>query len=370
MAIKLSKKFLCISSTILTMLALSLTIYLIATANTKPSTVAILDHAATVLFSKSRTPSFIKRDTSVRPVDINGKICSPSEDRTIRSQVGIFTDLCEVMTGRNDGCIYKHPEIVHFVKFTNSLDSELTFQDFLSVLSVHKFYKPENIIIHSNAKHFNGTYWNLSKKLGTTIKLQYTDRIRAVGKSKQLPSRITHEADILKVQTMLQEGGIFMDFDSVILNGTQLRATQRLAECVIGSDTDPCTRLCAGFMSCVPNSTFVEAWWQGYQENYVPNLWVYNAGTVPSNILRSCTSCYDVYVDRTISNIKTAYGKVWLTRNGVDWRTKAVVHYMHSNDITPNSLLTNLANTSLADMFLYILDDYLPTVLTKVKVET
>ena len=332
------------------------------TKTNNSTTIAITDYLDTIQYSRDMS-SISRTVGSVKPKDINGKVCSSAKKEIVRQQVGIFTDLCEVMTGRNDGCFYKHPEVAHFVKFTASQDTELTFQEFISILSVHRFYKPEKIVIHTNAQCIIGKYWTLAKKLSTRIELRYTGRITDVGNDKLRPDWITHEADILKVQTMLQEGGIFMDFDSVILNGTKLRATQRLAECVIGSDIDPCTRLCAGFMSCVPSSTFVEAWWKGYQENYVPNSWIYNAGTVPSNILRSCTNCYDVYVDRTISNILLQ--KRWMEKNGISWKNKTAVHYinriyeLHSKDITPEALFADLADTSLGEMFKYILGDYL-----------
>ncbi len=130
---------------------------------------------------------------------------------------------------------------------------------------------------------------------------------------------------------------------------------------MIGSDTDPCTRLCAGVVSCVANSSFVRDWWEGYQSNYVPFMWVYNAGMVPSNLLRRCPSCYNVYVDRTISSIVGA--EKWLEPNGIDWKSKTIIHYMNSmfgvssEDITPEALVTRFNNTAIGDLFLYVLGD-------------
>jgi len=73
-------------------------------------------------------------------------------------------------------------------------------------------------------------------------------------------------------------------------------------------------------MSCVPIRHFIEAWWQDYQEDYVLYLSFYNTGTVPSNILRSCTNCYDIYVDRTIGSVDSS--KLWLKNNRLDCMEK------------------------------------------------
>ena len=69
-----------------------------------------------------------------------------------------------------------------------------------------------------------------------------------------------------------------MDFDSVILNGTILRAMQAKSELVIGKDNNDCTRTCAGFFSCVPNSLLMKKWLSGYENNYLPKDWIHNAG--------------------------------------------------------------------------------------------
>ncbi len=59
--------------------------------------------------------------------------------------------------------------------------------------------------------------------------------------------------------------GIYMDFDSVYI----LRAMQAKSELVIGTDNNDCTRTCAGFFSCVPNSLLTKKWLSGYENSYI-----------------------------------------------------------------------------------------------------
>ena len=325
-------------------------------------TIAIVDLLLTALFSKSDSLVGIKR------ADKPCSITTGAQKHTSKA-LSIFTDLCDVMNGTHNGHHYDHPNVVHYVKLTDKDVGEITFQEFLSILSMHKFYTPSKIKIHTNAKKFVGKYWNLAQNLGSYIEIESADRLRFIGQ-KQRPYFITHEVDALKVDTIIKQGGIFTDFDVIMVNGTKLRSRQKLGECVIGSDTDPCTRLCAGFVSCVANSSFARDWREGYQQDYAPYLWVYNAGTVPSNLLRCCPSCYDVYVDRTISLMNGA--QKWLEPNGIDWRSRSVIHYMNrmfgvsSSDITPEAVVTLFNNTALGDLFMYVLSDtYLSLLLSK-----
>ncbi len=359
---RLSKKFVWTVALLATIVMIIIILMMHVARKNMSGTIAIVDLLLTALFSKSDSLVDVKRATLRRSVDINGHPCSSTtraQKHTLKA-LNIFTDLCDVMTGRHNGYHYDHPDIVHYVKFTDKDVEEITFQEFVSILSMHKFYRPSKIKIHSNAKKFSGKYWNLTQSLGLYIEIGNADRLRFIGQ-KQRPYFISHEVDALKVDIIVTKGGIFTDFDVIMVNGTKFRSKQKLAECVIGSDTDPCTRLCAGFVSCVANSSFARDWREGYRKDYAPYLWVYNAGTVPSNLLRSCPSCYNVYVDRTISLMNGA--QKWLEPNGIDWKSRSVIHYMNrmfgvnSRDITPKAVVTRFNNTALGDLFMYVLGD-------------
>ncbi len=71
-------------------------------------------------------------------------------------------NLCETFTGtKRTDCVYLHPEIFHYIYFKNNpKDSVLGFQEYLSIYSVDKFYKPEKIVIHCN-QPITGKYWEM-----------------------------------------------------------------------------------------------------------------------------------------------------------------------------------------------------------------
>ena len=194
-----------------------------------------------------------------------------------------YCDLCSTNITRNRTTVlyeYKHPNVVYYVKFSEPEISQMsiTFQEYVSIISVDRFYKPDKIVILCNVINFSGLYWDKLQGIATPIELRHTERVQFIGIYNKSPGYITHEADFVKVNTCYKEGGIYMDFDVVILNGTKVREMQKKSEIVFGRDDAECTRTCAGFFSCVPNSLFVKNWLDSYEKDYQRYSWLYNAG--------------------------------------------------------------------------------------------
>ncbi len=270
-------------------------------------------------------------------------------------------NLCEVYVGTNrTDCVYIHPDIVHYVLFSSKPeDNIIGFREYLSIYSVDKFYKPEKIIIHCNRQPITGKYWELlqQQNLSTPIELNHTERIATIGTKKQKPGFISHEADYLKVKYGFIEGGIYSDFDVVILNGTKLREMRRNSELVIGSNYGMCYETCAGFFSSAPGSPFMGKWLDSYEHAYSTG-WTDNAGHVPSKILHSCPDCYrDITVDYYTSNWGDR--KHWLKKGKIEWRNKSVAHYMNAGFMKPFKPVKELLNmtTSFTEMIKHVLGE-------------
>ena len=137
----------------------------------------------------------------------------------------------------------------------------------------------------------NNKYWELIKKLSTPVEQKHADRITTIGKDHKKPGYISHEADYFKMLTGLKEGGIFADFDVVVLNGTGLREMQRRTDILMGQGDSPCITACAGFISCVPGSPLMRGWLNSYENDYHPSSWIYNSGRIPAQLLLPCIPC-------------------------------------------------------------------------------
>ena len=280
------------------------------------------------------------------------------------------SDLCLLYDRKKDYYeqkeFYFHPNTVHYVKISDKeTDTELKLLDYTSIFSVDRFYKPDKIVIHSN-RNVTGTFWELANNLQTRIELRYLERQATVGKLHyKTPLAITHEADMHKLDIALNEGGIVMDFDVIILNGANLRRQQAISECVLGIERE-CTFVNSGFLSCVPNSTFVRLWRESYEEDY-RNTWsnyLYNSGEYPASVLRLCPSCYNVYLDPEIAMNPDAGApggpgpgrQPWIQLDKVNWRNKTVVHLLlHHLQVPKTNYLFNLWDCPYKDIVKFIL---------------
>jgi len=157
---------------------------------------------------------------------------------------GCLTKKLDDYKPASNGGEYVHPPVVHYAKLSKSSQPvTLIFRDFVSLLSVYKFLRPEEIIIHTYGDVV-GAYWEKSKRWrGTHVRLMTHKRLGSIGgKSVKY---IAHEADYIRLQALRDIGGLIMDFDVVIVNGTKFKAMQKRSECVISKEE---TFLNVGFM--------------------------------------------------------------------------------------------------------------------------
>jgi len=244
---------------------------------------------------------------------------------------------------------YSHPEIVHFV-YLSSSSPRLNFRQYLSILSAYKFFRPERILLHSNVAP-SGTYWDLAVKTAG-IQYNHVERVRHVG--GKAFSYVQHEADYIKISQVLLHGGLALDFDAVLLNGTKLRDEQRRGECVISGDNS-CTYLNIGVFSCVIGARYLYDWREEYHKDYRPHLWLYNSGTHTPTMLVN-KGIYEVVIDPDIAQYPS--GSVskrdWLgVGRRVEWRRKAAAHYFCRGAVKDGKEILNMDN-SLGEMFRYI----------------
>ena len=250
------------------------------------------------------------------------------------------------------GRVYHHPSIVHYAKLSGgSGDVALTFRDYTSVLSVYKFLQPERIIFHTYTG-MTGKYWDVIRDWkNVRVEIDKIPPVNVIGGKR--PFYIQHQADYVKLRALYELGGVTMDFDVIMVNGTQLKQEQKISECVLSEEFQYVN---GGFHSCIAKSPFIAKWLDGYHKDYKPELWLHNVSFKPAGILLKDTDvCYNLYLDDTISTHPN-WGKrnEWL-KNGVSWRYKTATHYFLRIGMVPNDdehLLQ--ADHSLGQLFRYV----------------
>lgn len=260
-------------------------------------------------------------------------------------------DYRAVDTGR----VYHHPSIVHYIKLSRYGGGapHINFREYTSVLSVHKFLRPEKIMFHTYSNSLAGKYWDLINSwTDVSIEVNKIPKVEKIG-GKFVPY-IQHEADYVKLKSVYNYGGIVLDFDVIIVNGTRLKRQQSLSECVLSEEGD---YINCGFYSCIKKSPYIAKWLESYDTDYRPDLWLHNGSFRPMDFLLDKKSdvCYNVHLDDTIC-INPNWGKQreWLQKGAVNWRTKTAAHYFVKDSIANDGEGLLKENHSLADLLRYV----------------
>ena len=265
----------------------------------------------------SQGPDVTKRSFQSSPstptTDYINPGCTMSDPRRLRDFKPIQTST-----------VYHHPSIVHYAWFGAKI--ELGFVYYVAMLSAYRFLKPEKIIIHSNVDIGHGKYWDLTQKWeGTSVEINKVAMVSDLGGKRV--SYVQHQGDYRKLSQLLEHGGVMSDFDVIILNGTRIQEAQRKSECFVSNEGNVVN---IGFLSCVRNSSFIRKWLEVYHRDYRPNLWVYNSGNVPTQILMDKSACHNMYLDNTIC-LRPNAGEArswWLSSAyKVEWKGKTAAHH-------------------------------------------
>ena len=183
-----------------------------------------------------------------------------------------------------DTTSFPDPFIVHYVLLHKHLNpdvqtSSLSYIECLSVLSVMKNLRPDFIYLHTNIPEFwpFRTCENLITNW-TTVKLIPSSRKFTMNGRRIL--YIQHEADIRRLEVVAEFGGLALDFDVYVINGTELRSLLGRYPCVVCREDAP--KLNAGFLACRKNAKYPRMLLErSYEQDYLPNEWVWNSGIVP-----------------------------------------------------------------------------------------
>uniref|UniRef100_A0A0G4I678 Nucleotide-diphospho-sugar transferase domain-containing protein n=1 Tax=Chromera velia CCMP2878 TaxID=1169474 RepID=A0A0G4I678_9ALVE len=195
---------------------------------------------------------------------------------------------------------FAHPAKIHFFWVTKAglprEGFELNFFKYTSLKAACKALRragvePE-ILLHSDSPP-GGIWWDrliLVDRCNAKWILVEDDDTKGLQTNPDFPS---HRADVVKLLTVSEMGGVSLDFDVFLFNGTALLEAQRVSECLLGNDLhyhlhNPSDkfRTNAGFFSCIAHSGFLRQWALEYWRDYVPTDWLYNVDTIPSRIAR------------------------------------------------------------------------------------
>ncbi|OWA50756.1 hypothetical protein BV898_15262 [Hypsibius exemplaris] len=253
----------------------------------------------------------------------------------------------------------EHPEerlIVHYIWFQRDIlkPTGVLFLDCISVLSVMENLKPDAIFVHTDLPSF-WPFDACSQLITdwTGVELVPAKKNLEIGGKKI--HYVEHEADIMKLQLLWHYGGLALDFDVYLINGTKFREVYHAHPCVLTYDGND--RINNGFVACQKGAVYPGMILQeSYVADYRPNEWVYNIGVRTFQLFHQHKETG--YIQEGISDRPTYDGRYeFLTGPGRkhEWRDKIAHHsFLHDKGYNLDSVKRD--DSSMGDMLRWIVN--------------
>jgi hypothetical protein len=167
------------------------------------------------------------------------------------------------------------PNIVHFIYGLKSRGEPFHYFHYLAVLSAIQIGKPDIIYLHCEHEP-SGSWWKRTLPLVTLIHHQPRTHI---GHKRLI--HYAHRADVLRLEILLQMGGVYFDIDTLCLRSWHHLLNHSF---VIGEElqyNNPVTGLSNAVMFSIPGSAFVRRWLEAYPLHFSPGEWAETACLLP-----------------------------------------------------------------------------------------
>jgi hypothetical protein len=171
------------------------------------------------------------------------------------------------------------PCIVHFV-FGMSDDEKDRFfnmQQYLAVKAAHDFLQPETIYVHYTYDP-SGSWWELAKDFVTPNKVR-----NVVNIFNHSVHHFAHKADIIRLEVLMQYGGIYLDLDVWVYRDLRFLLTSG-HEFIMGQEGENgAVGLCNAIIIADKESRFLKHWYNVYR-NFSADSWNEFSVQLPNRI--------------------------------------------------------------------------------------
>ena len=255
------------------------------------------------------------------------------------------------------------PRLAHIVWLFNQ-PKNFTFAHVITFLSIQLYFKPEEIIIWYSNSTPVGPWWEFTKLRVPNIELIQIDVPRKVyGRSIEL---VQHQSDIVRIEVLIQLGGLYVDLDVVLLKPLTPLLRYNLTQ---GAESQ--NRLGSGFILAAKNTTFLRIW-HGQYRTFDDSDYNGHAIRLPMELAQSKVNPkHDPIIHINWLHIQRPNWeeKRWLFEVGKlwDWRQNYAIHFWSKGrkqiDYNPDNIRT--LNSTLGEVFRHIYygnSDILPAV--------
>lgn len=156
------------------------------------------------------------------------------------------------------------PRVAHFVFGLRPQEEPFHLLHYLAIESCRAVLQPDEIRLHLHHLPY-GVYWDLARPLVTVERVEPVTGLGPAGPGIE-PYRYAHHADVIRLDVLLREGGLYADIDTLFVR--PLPASCWEAPAVIGREAPvaypdtagPEPSLTNALLLAEPGSAFVAAW--------------------------------------------------------------------------------------------------------------
>ena len=221
------------------------------------------------------------------------------------------------------------PNIVHFVWLWDKPEP-YKFRQLLGGLSVVRVLKPCAIVFWNAGYLPTGPWWkefvgNVTTAANKSGVLFFTPNITTplfiAGKKAPFEA---HKSDIVRLYALKYFGGIYLDFDVIILKSF---APLRCYDMTMGREAS--NGIPNNIMLAVPYARFIDIWLDKYEQDYRPRIWAYNS-VLASNTLINTVAAGLVHVEKDSINRPNWMELEKIFEGHFNWKTHYALHLVNS----------------------------------------
>ncbi|KAL4919783.1 nucleotide-diphospho-sugar transferase [Aspergillus aurantiobrunneus] len=199
------------------------------------------------------------------------------------------------------------PNVVHFISGIEN--PEMNFITYLAIRSALVSLQPDTLKLHYEELNMDNIWL---QKLRDNITLVHHDVALEYPKQKQENWQASHLADMLRLDILRQEGGIYLDTDVIALQSFDaIRYNERGV--LLGNEGGDRHGLCNAVIVARKDASFLQRWIESYKD-FSPDEWNYHSVLLPKKMALD-------HPDQVCSLAPTAF--FWPT-----WTTNHI-RYMH-----------------------------------------
>jgi len=179
------------------------------------------------------------------------------------------------------------PNIIHMMHFTGSKSRDFSFINYLAVKAAYDVQKPDAINFYYNEEPTNNPHWEAIKPYVHFRKISAPTEYEGVS----LNDFPQYQADIVRLQVLRDEGGIYLDTDAILTKPLTEFLTDDCVMAGFVGDVSASTRypdhsFSAATILARPQSEFVKIWLSELADGLRKGIWGWHVVCLPVEIYK------------------------------------------------------------------------------------